>query len=314
MICPICGSAIKIVKELKKEYIINNLLKYFDEENRNKIFLDSLNIIDYDLVKCKNCQLEFADPLQPGSNNFYSWITEYPIYYPEKRWEWQETINKIENEKKGNIELLEVGCGSGIFLEMLQDKKDIKAIGLDTTPESVEKCKQKKLEVYCQDLNDYKKNFDKKFDYIVAFHCLEHVPDPKNLIRSMLEVLKPNGKLFISTPYSPLIFEPLWFDPQNHPPHHMTRWNNKSYQELANQLKLNVSFFSPPADSALKRTIYTLNLFWNSRSNLESPARVLIRALKNPVFSFKEFIRQTKRNKINGRVASNVILVKLNRK
>ena len=42
-------------------------------------------------------------------------------------------------------------------------------------------------------------------DCIVASEIIEHVPDPKKFLAALFEVLKPQGKLIVTTPYNELI-------------------------------------------------------------------------------------------------------------
>lgn len=315
IICPICNSNTAQIRSLKKEYIFYKLINYYNEQINSKNLINSLKIIDYNIYKCNKCELEFANPLIEGSKNFYDWITKHASYYPQDRWEWFEVKRHIQDKCKKNSTLLEIGCGNGLFLDLMKDVKNINSFGIDITEESIKECRKKELNVSCIDLDSFiKKNNKKKFDFIVMFHCLEHLVNPKELINSALTLLNPNGRLFISTPYSPLIFEPTWFDPLNYPPHHMTRWNEKSYQALADQFNLQIKMYFVKGNNALSRTLYTLNLINNSRSRLQSPFKNLIVNIIRPIKFFREYNRQIKRIKINNQVVDNLILVELNRK
>jgi ubiquinone/menaquinone biosynthesis C-methylase UbiE/uncharacterized protein YbaR (Trm112 family) len=46
---------------------------------------------------------------------------------------------------------------------------------------------------------------DHSFDCVVAAEIIEHVPDPKAFVHSLLRVIKPGGSLIISTPYKEVI-------------------------------------------------------------------------------------------------------------
>lgn len=52
---------------------------------------------------------------------------------------------------------------------------------------------QTSIEDYC------KNNPHKKFDIITSMEMLEHVPDPCAIITNIANLLKPNGKVFLST-------------------------------------------------------------------------------------------------------------------
>ena len=145
--------------------------------------------------------------------------------------------------------LLEIGCGDGRFLELVKSLPRITSVGLDPTPSSAEMCRSKGLCVYAETLSEYVQRRPselKGFDLVTAFHCLEHVSNPIGLMEEMRGMLAPGGRIYISTPYSPMSFEGAWFDPLNHPPHHMTRWNRRAYEHLAARLGLVPRFIMPP--------------------------------------------------------------------
>ena len=38
--------------------------------------------------ECERCTLVFADPMRPGDVPFYEWVSSFPAYHAESRWEW----------------------------------------------------------------------------------------------------------------------------------------------------------------------------------------------------------------------------------
>ena len=306
--CPVCNSDSIIVKELTSSFLERSLGEYYNEK------IDAnLSLIPYKIRQCKSCSLEFASPMQGGSSEFYTWITSHNGYYPDSRWEWQEVVNQIQSQGLKSANLLEIGCGTGKFLK-LAEKNGINVVGIDMTETSVQQCVNDGLEVYSNTLEEFinsNYNTQHKFDYLVSFHCLEHVDDPKALVKAMYSVLKPTGRIFLSTPYSPMSFETSWFDPLNHPPHHMTRWNVKSYSELAKQLGLKAEFIMPPASKLIDRVLSTLNYAWNSPVKLMDKKAIFFAALRKPHVMLTEIYRQLSREKLNSRVVADVVLVQL---
>jgi 2-polyprenyl-3-methyl-5-hydroxy-6-metoxy-1,4-benzoquinol methylase len=292
---------------------LNELSDYYDQR-----IDEDLNVSDYHLLQCRQCGLEYGSPMQPGSDLYYQWITGKPGYYPSDRWEWGAAIDRIKTSQSGtNIDILEIGCGSGRFLELARSVNSGRVVGLDTTTTSVDYCQNKGLEVYCESVESFLHRTSSQpsgFDFVVAFHCLEHVSNPKEFVASMAILLKPSGRLYLSTPYSPMSFEGIWFDPQNNPPHHLTRWNCRAYKELARQLNLKISFFMPPASSTLNRTLYALNLAWHGPSALVSRKKMFLSALAHPFDTLGEYIRQMNREKVDGETAADVVLVELTRR
>lgn len=312
MRCPVCNNIGKSIYNLPKEFICESLGKYYSET-----IGDDLGIIDYEMFKCTRCTLEYAEPQLPGSRAFYQWIVCHPDYYPDKRWEWFEVYTHLEQKSSEKMaSLLEVGCGAGQFLQRVKNLRSLKSVGIDTSPSAVQECRDRQLTVSCDSIESilntgrYDRN---SFDYCVSFHCLEHISRPKEFVISMLSVLKSDGIIFLSTPYSPMSFETSWHDPLNHPPHHITRWNLRAYEELALQLGLEIQVFMPDADRLSARIRRSLRLRWYNRS-IVSNRTMLFSVLKWPLDTFREWKRQNARELMNGKCVADVVLVKLYRR
>jgi len=311
ILCPICSQESIKLYHLSQNYIASELKKYYKV---NKI---PNNIIstDYNMYRCKNCGLIFSEPLIPGNNEFYNWITLNSSYYNSERWEYKIVFELTNKIKENNKNLIDIGCGNGDFIKFLKNKININVIGIDPTQTSIRACKNFNLKCHCMTIDEfYSKYRRQKFDYITAFHVLEHVNNPKNFIIKILNLLKKNGKIFISTPCSPMSFEHDWYDPLNHPPHHMTRWNISAYKELSKQLNLNIKFFFPPKNNPIIRSIISVyfKFYGNTSSSfLRKTQKVLT---KHPLDLIKNFIKQTKREHNNKTAANNLMLVQLSHK
>ena len=108
---------------------------------------------------------------------------------------------KIELKDK---KVLDVGCGGGLLCESLYDF-GAKVTGIDAAGPGIEVAK-----IHAQKNNKYIKYFEKTaeelnteyieyYDVVTCLEVLEHVPDPKSLVRTCVQLLKPGGLLFLST-------------------------------------------------------------------------------------------------------------------
>jgi O-antigen chain-terminating methyltransferase len=101
-----------------------------------------------------------------------------------------------------NAPVLDVGCGRGEWLELLQEN-EINAQGLDLNRIMVASCQQMGLDVIESDVVAYLKNIDSNsLSVISGFHIIEHLPF-KVLIQlydEALRVLKPGGMVIFETP------------------------------------------------------------------------------------------------------------------
>ncbi len=103
---------------------------------------------------------------------------------------------------EGTQNVIDVGCGSGAFLQLLKDQ-NISAIGIDTNPEVVKDAKKNGHKVLRQDALAYLKSQpDNGFGAITSFHMIEHLhpEDWLNFFQLCYQKLQPGGKLILETP------------------------------------------------------------------------------------------------------------------
>lgn len=101
-----------------------------------------------------------------------------------------------------NSVLLDVGCATGYFGKYIKDNKNAAVYGLEISDDKYEA--KKVLDgVYSFDLDLEKwpkEIYERSYDYIFFGDILEHVKQPGIVLEKVLELLKPDGKVFISTP------------------------------------------------------------------------------------------------------------------
>jgi len=205
---------------------------------------------DYSLWECVETGLQFAEPALPGNVVFYKWVSSFASYYPGIRWEYREVARIIQtgNFSPANFKVLDVGCGKGDFLRSMDFLPSSQKFALDLNEPAILACREQGFNAFCGTVETaITAGFLKggEFPVVTSFHCLEHVSQPVEFVRELLRATAPGGRLFLSTPYSPMSFEHDWFDVLNHPPHHMARWNLRSYQKLADILKVKMRHFAP---------------------------------------------------------------------
>ena len=95
------------------------------------------------------------------------------------------------------IQLLDVGCGNGDFLEMA-GKAGWEAEGIDPDPEAVAFCRKRGLVAASGQIHDLEGQ--ERFDAITLCHVIEHVHDPVAMLNDCYRLLKPGGWIWLETP------------------------------------------------------------------------------------------------------------------
>lgn len=197
LLCPNCES---------------NCLKYlFSKESRDHIF--------FTIYKCLNCSIVHVNP-QPsfhqltkyytmqyfqkrtmrGYNNYFSKETRKIIRDTLQKNLQDLKFEKFERTRKEGKRLpksLDIGCASGYFLELLNER-GWQAQGVEISQAAAKKGLQKKLVIR---IGDYlEQNYrPASFDLITLWASIEHLPNPKEVLQRIHKDLKPRGRLIIST-------------------------------------------------------------------------------------------------------------------
>lgn len=96
--------------------------------------------------------------------------------------------------------LLDVGCSEGIIQYFIGDK--VKNLyGIDNSKSELRRAEARGFITKQVDFDSEKFPFmDSFFDVVTCLDVIEHVKNPKFLLREIHRVLRPDGKLIISTP------------------------------------------------------------------------------------------------------------------
>jgi SAM-dependent methyltransferase len=95
--------------------------------------------------------------------------------------------------------LLDIGCGAGSLLEAAR-RAGWEAHGTEVSAPAVEHARAAGFEVFCGDLAEA--GFPEgHFDVVTASEILEHLPDPRAMVREIARVVRPGGLFWGTTPH-----------------------------------------------------------------------------------------------------------------
>lgn len=157
----------------------------------------------YEVVKCKNCRLIYVNPQPEEAVLFNNYNQDYFAPWMKEQFAarekmWKRRLKKIQTFKKTG-KLLDVGCGTGLFINEARSKGwDV--YGTEISSYAVDHVKKTfGIEVFEGKLNDanFPENF---FDVITFWHVLEHTTDPLGNLIGAKRVLRPDGVMVVATP------------------------------------------------------------------------------------------------------------------
>lgn len=103
-----------------------------------------------------------------------------------------------ESEETGIV--LDVGCGGGLFLQMLAERRNVQAVGLDFSLDAANAAwRRAGVPAVCSTLS--RAPFaDGSCAAITMFHVLEHLYDPASYLDAAHRLLRPDGRLILQVP------------------------------------------------------------------------------------------------------------------
>ncbi len=176
---------------------------------------------EFDLYKCKNCSFLFTQnfPAEAEIGKYYD-TPDYishtdtrkgimnKIYHQVRQRmfkEKAEIVGKGLPYKGGN--LLDIGSGTGYFINYMFQQSDWEAIGLEKNKEAREYAKKKfKVEVYGT-MEEVMKSLDDgdpsgliPINVVTMWHSMEHIENLNETWETIDKLLEPEGKLIVAVP------------------------------------------------------------------------------------------------------------------
>ena len=157
---------------------------------------------ELDILSCLECDTLYT-PYSPWYSSSYFYVTHYEheglSVPPFVRTRLEEITSKFAPYRQTN-RLLDIGCGAGLLLEAAR-KNGWNGHGLDVAPKSVEHVRELGFEVFQGELLEAAFPSE-HFDVITASELLEHLFEPKLLVKEVARLLRPGGLFWATTPHA----------------------------------------------------------------------------------------------------------------
>lgn len=229
---------------------------------------------NYNLSTCDECDLVFVTNFISSNDlhEFYKGQSceSYINQDNELRTNCRKLLCEILELGLNGKEVLDVGCGSGLFLEETRNA-GLTGTGIEPDPERVAFSRSRGLNVIqgilpCEELSG------KTFNLIWLSHVIEHVPEPHGLIEEVVRIMCPGALLAVITPNVKGLSSRILNVHHRYiiPPEHVSYYSMRSIHVLLTSHGLvNEKTYTHGAQYTLKEIFaYILKLQFQTRSAL----------------------------------------------
>jgi 2-polyprenyl-3-methyl-5-hydroxy-6-metoxy-1,4-benzoquinol methylase len=157
-------------------------------------------------LRCNECQMVYVSPIlkEERLHSFYQdevsftkvLLNDLQIRLDKKKFKYG--LDLIEEFTLGRGRLLDIGCGPGTFLEVAI-KYGWKVQGVEFNSWCVQHLRHTGIEVIDVPLEQAQLP-ENTYHCITMWNVLEHISDPKNLLKQIHKLLVPHGILLIKVP------------------------------------------------------------------------------------------------------------------
>jgi len=155
------------------------------------------------IVRCRVCGLVYTNPRLDAEAILENYAqVEDPIYLERREGRvrtFRRHLRTLEAlvPPSDNHRLLDVGCYTGVFMEVAQEN-GWQAWGVDPSRWATEEARQRGLRVFTGTLAEARFP-DASFDLVTMWDVIEHLTNPLGELREIHRVLKPGGLLCVHT-------------------------------------------------------------------------------------------------------------------
>jgi len=252
---------------VKNEQIVECLLCGKSAELKHKEFPGYQEPHTFKIYHCKNCNTAFSLPRVetsliyekiyenrgkvPGYARYWEYAQNIkkslnPLKYlsgiEDTYWAVKEALSFIVKDKK-STKILEIGSGLG-YLTYSLIKANYDAVGIDISQTAVMNANENFGDHYiCADLFQYAPLHPESFDIVILTEVIEHIDKPLDFIESIIKLLRPGGRVIISTPNKSLYPKDIIWDTEM-PPVHIWWFSEDSMKYISKKKNTNITFIN----------------------------------------------------------------------
>lgn len=244
--------------------------------------------------RCRACGFTFANPLPSSefiggfyNSDFYSNYRQFELnqgqrdrYFSISMYRDIRTVAAWLADRivSRSSSILDFGCGPGAFIGLLRDEFGFQNVeGLEINRDSATVAKR----LHDLTIKSSIAELDHaEYDLVLLVEVIEHIPDPGSLIQQLSALVKPGGRLFITTPSIGNVVGRVLpsHGPHYVAPNHVSMFTMDALQHLLARFGFEIESAEKDMDVALLQTLATIpfyDLDFLSPRNDDDPSDVL---------------------------------------
>ncbi len=213
----------------------------------------------FNLVRCPTCSIVWLpDPPKPAEMAYHYGLDYHQLISSSGETavaaKWRTPRERVLKMVRGGA-VLDLGCSSGGFLQSLKNE-NLKLYGIEISPEEAQRAtKNSGAQVFVGEILDA--DFPpESFDVVTCFHVLEHVYDPKEVLRKVRCWLKPGGVFYLLIPnieaLEVSLFHSYWYGLEL--PRHLYHYSPASLRRLFALLNYQEVFVRQQSDCYVEKS------------------------------------------------------------
>lgn len=190
--CPVCGAGAPKAVPFRSDTIDQSRVNSFSFASRK-----TPEYMSHAMVRCVQCDLVYVD--RPPSQDDLAVSYHQADYDSSEEAEdaadaYARTIAPVLTRLSGRLcAALEIGTGTGAFLQRLSDAGFEKLVGVEPSEAALAAAPAERRPWIVEGIFEEEAFEPESFDLICCFMTLEHVRDPGDLAASALRLLRPGG-------------------------------------------------------------------------------------------------------------------------
>lgn len=253
----------------------------------------------YEIYECPSCRASFAEPYRdsaslyniiyanseavPGYSRYFKYSRDVlkavdPLAYLASREEcyWAVAASLKSDVLNKNLKLYEIGSGLGYLTYSLR-KSGFSVTGFDLSSVAVRNASAKYGPYFEQaDLSQLCRLCPQSADVVILTEVIEHIFDPVSFLRDAVALIRPGGRLILTTPNKSVYPDDTIWESEL-PPIHWWWFTEESIKIMANQLGCHASFVDFSDFNRQKQRYISMSnarsSVLNSGGNLKSPVK-----------------------------------------